>query len=111
MLPETKYSYKEIVLEENDIVIMMTDGVTEFRTHDEMNSRKVITSLILENKYLSAQQLCNLLYKQIEEIQDFKLSDDFTVVIIKNRVSTFVITGIKLIKYGGGVLYGYVDTL
>lgn len=83
VLSETKFSYNEITLEENDIVIMMTDGVTEFRAHDEMNSREVISSLILENKHLSAQQLCNLLYKQIEEIQDFKLSDDFTVVIIK----------------------------
>jgi len=83
VLPETKYFYNEIALEENDIVIMMTDGVTEFRSHDELNSREVITSLIVENKYLSAQQLCNLLYKQIEKIQDFKLSDDFTIAIIK----------------------------
>ncbi|MFC9542645.1 PP2C family protein-serine/threonine phosphatase [Lysinibacillus sp. NPDC056959] len=83
VLPETKYSYNEITLEENDIVIMMTDGVTEFRLLDELNAREVITSLIFENKYLSAQELCNLLYKQIEKIQDFKLSDDFTIAIIK----------------------------
>ncbi|MFJ7733794.1 PP2C family protein-serine/threonine phosphatase [Lysinibacillus sp. NPDC097231] len=83
VMPEIKYSYKEISLEENDIIIIMTDGVTEFRSRDELNSREVITSLISENKHLSAQQLCNLLYKQIEKIQDFKLSDDFTVVIIK----------------------------
>ncbi|OXS72361.1 phosphoserine phosphatase [Lysinibacillus sp. KCTC 33748] len=84
VLPETKYSYNEITLEENDIVIMMTDGVTEFRLQDELNAREVITSLVFENKYLSAQELCNLLYKQIEKIQDFKLTDDFTIAIIKN---------------------------
>ncbi|KOS63355.1 PP2C family protein-serine/threonine phosphatase [Lysinibacillus agricola] len=83
VLSETKYSYNEILLEDKDIVIMMTDGVTEFRSRDELNSREIITSLIKENKHVSAQQLCNLLYKQIEKIQDFKLSDDFTVVIIK----------------------------
>jgi len=84
VLSESKYSYNEIFLEDKDIVIMMTDGVTEFRSRDDLNSREIITSLIVENKHVSAQQLCNLLYKQIEKIQDFKLSDDFTVVIIKN---------------------------
>jgi len=48
-----------------------------------LNEREIITTLIVENKYLSAQELCNLLYKQIEKIQDFKLSDDFTIAIIK----------------------------
>ncbi|WP_374964993.1 PP2C family protein-serine/threonine phosphatase [Lysinibacillus sp. RS5] len=84
VLSESKYSYNEIFLEDKDIVVMMTDGVTEFRSRDDLNSREIITSLIVENKHVSAQQLCNLLYKQIEKIQDFKLSDDFTVVIIKN---------------------------
>ncbi|MDM5250549.1 MULTISPECIES: PP2C family protein-serine/threonine phosphatase [unclassified Lysinibacillus] len=83
VLSDSKYSYNEILLEDNDIVVMMTDGVTEFRARDDLNSREVITSLIVENKHVSAQHLCNLLYKQIEKIQDFKLSDDFTVVILK----------------------------
>lgn len=83
VLPETKYIYKEITLEKNDIILMMTDGVTEFRSREEWNSREIITALIAKNKHLTAQELCNLLYKQIEELQDFKLSDDFTVVILK----------------------------
>ncbi len=84
ILPEIKYSYNEIPLEEQDVVVIMTDGVTEFRgQHDELNSREVITSLIAEHRHQSAQELCNLLYKKIERIQNFKLSDDFTVVIIK----------------------------
>ncbi|QDQ01105.1 PP2C family protein-serine/threonine phosphatase [Lysinibacillus fusiformis] len=85
VLPEFKYSYNEILLEEQDIVIIMTDGVTEFRAHDELNSRDIITSLIVKHKHLAAQELCNLLYKEIERIQDFKLSDDFSVVIIKKE--------------------------
>ncbi len=62
---------------------MMTDGVTEFRGQDDLNSRDIIATLIKENKYLSAQQLCLLLYREIEKVQNFKLSDDFTVVIFK----------------------------
>ncbi len=83
VLPETTYSFHEIVLEENDLVIMMTDGVTEFRAQESLNSREVITALIKENKHLTAQQLCQILYKEIEKVQNFKLTDDFTVVILK----------------------------
>lgn len=83
VLSETNYTFHEIVLEENDLIIMMTDGVTEFRVKDELNSREVITTLIKENRHLSAQQLCQLLYKEIERVQNFKLFDDFTVVILK----------------------------
>jgi len=83
VLSETKYTFHEIVLEEEDLIIMMTDGVTEFRGQDDLNSRDIIATLIKENKYLSAQQLCLLLYREIEKVQNFKLSDDFTVVIFK----------------------------
>ncbi|MED3876714.1 PP2C family protein-serine/threonine phosphatase [Lysinibacillus capsici] len=83
VLSETNYTFHEIVLEENDLIIMMTDGVTEFRVKEELYSREVITTLIKENRHLSAQQLCQLLYKEIERVQNFKLFDDFTVVILK----------------------------
>ncbi|GLC89396.1 PP2C family protein-serine/threonine phosphatase [Lysinibacillus piscis] len=83
VLPDTKYAFNEVTIEENDIIIIMTDGVTEFRFHDDFNARDLITTIIEKNKFLSAQQLCTLLYEQIEQMQDFKLSDDFTVVIIK----------------------------
>lgn len=83
VLSETKYTFHEIVLEENDLIIMMTDGVTEFRVKEDLNAREVITTLIKENRHLSAQQLCQLLYKEIERVQNFKLFDDFTVVILK----------------------------
>ena len=83
VLPEVKYSHYEITLEAGDMVVMMTDGVTEFRTNEELDARKVITSLIAEHKHLSAQQLCAFLHKEIERLQNFKLTDDFTVVIIK----------------------------
>lgn len=82
-MSETKYTFHEIVLEENDLIIMMTDGVTEFRVKEDLNAREIITTLIKENRHLSAQQLCQLLYKEIERVQNFKLFDDFTVVILK----------------------------
>lgn len=83
VLPEVNYSHYEISLEAGDIVIIMTDGVTEFRTNEELNSREVITSLIAKHKHLTAQQICTLLHNEIERLQNFKLTDDFTVVIIK----------------------------
>lgn len=83
ILPEVSYSHYEISLEAGDIVIMMTDGVTEFRKNEELDSREVITSLVSKHKHLTAQQLCLLLHNEIERIQNFNLTDDFTVVILK----------------------------
>ena len=83
VLPEVKYLHYEITLEAGDMVVMMTDGVTEFRKNEELNAREVIPSLIAKHKHLSAQQLCAMLHKEIERLLDFKLTDDFTVVIIK----------------------------
>lgn len=83
IVPEMSYSHYNIPLEVGDMVVIMTDGVTEFRKNEELDSREVIVSLINKHKHLTAQQLCLLLHKEIERIQNFKLTDDFTVVILK----------------------------
>ena len=83
ILPEAKYTQQDIELKEGDFVILMTDGVTDFRNREEFDSREIIRGLALENRHLSAREMCEAIYEELKKLHEFKLEDDFTVVIIK----------------------------
>lgn len=83
VMPEVKYAQYDIKLAKGDFIMMMTDGVTEFRKQDEVDSRKVIEELARQYIHLSAQEICEKLYEELKKLQDFGLEDDFTVVILK----------------------------
>lgn len=85
VLPEVKYPQFTISLQKNDFIVMMTDGVTEFRTKLDLDSREIITSIIFSVRHLSSQEICEHVYKELEKLQDFKISDDFTIVVLKNK--------------------------
>lgn len=83
IMPEMKYEQTEIQLYEGDFIIMMTDGVTEFRHDAKLDLRKIIEQLAFTHRHLSAQEMCEKLYEQLQELQEDGLDDDFTVVILK----------------------------
>ena len=83
VMPEVKYPQFEIEVDEGDFIVMMTDGVTEFRKQEDLDSREVIEGLLLNLKHLNAQQMCDVMYKELQKLQEFGLEDDFTVVILK----------------------------
>ncbi|MGN7479637.1 PP2C family protein-serine/threonine phosphatase [Solibacillus silvestris] len=83
VMPEVKYPQYEIRLGENDFIIMITDGVTDFRKQGELDPRDVIKSLALSYSHLSAQEMCEKMYAYLKALPDFDLEDDFTVVIFK----------------------------
>ena len=83
VLPEVKYPQYEIELEEDDFIVMITDGVTDFRKQGELDPRDVIKNLSLIYRNLSAQEMCEKMYAYLKALPDFDLEDDFTVVIFK----------------------------
>lgn len=83
VMPEVKYPQFDVTLDQGDFIVMMTDGVTEFRKQADVDSREIIEELLLEYLDLSAQKMCEMLYKELQKLQDFGLEDDFTVVILK----------------------------
>ncbi|GGG24910.1 phosphoserine phosphatase RsbU [Lysinibacillus alkalisoli] len=83
IVPTTKYKRSEVLLEDGDIIVIVTDGVTEFRRDDTVDERQVVASLIHDVKGLPAQSICEYLYSELEEMQEFELKDDFSVVVIK----------------------------
>ncbi|HSI66461.1 MAG TPA: PP2C family protein-serine/threonine phosphatase [Planococcus sp. (in: firmicutes)] len=81
--PVATYEEHTVHLEKNDLVIMMTDGVTEGRTSQGFISREVIFELIERKKDHSAQEIVHYVYEELERMQNAEFKDDFTLVIYK----------------------------
>ncbi|HEU5140729.1 MAG TPA: PP2C family protein-serine/threonine phosphatase [Bacillales bacterium] len=84
--PDTKYREFEMPIEIGDMIVLLSDGVTECRTEKGFIEREEITSLIRENLHLSAQEIVNRVYEELERLQDFQLRDDFTLIILRRNV-------------------------
>ncbi|MEG0380683.1 MAG: PP2C family protein-serine/threonine phosphatase, partial [Kurthia sp.] len=85
VMSEVKYLQYDIELEVNDFILMITDGVTDFRKQGDLDPRNVIKELVLNYIDFSAQEMCEKMYAYLKNLSDFKLEDDFTVVIFKNK--------------------------
>lgn len=83
ILQEVKYNQHDIKLNDNDFLILMTDGVTDFREMEEFDSRDYIKDLALSISHLTAQEMCEVIYKKMQELLNFNIEDDFTIVVIK----------------------------
>ena len=83
VMPEVKYPQCDIKLGDADFILMMTDGVTEFRKKAGVDPLEIIQNLALTYNHLSAREMCEKLYEHLRELQELVLEDDFTVVIFK----------------------------
>lgn len=81
--PAAVYEEHSVTLEKGDMVIMMTDGVTEGRTEEGFIERDVIYELIEQKKDEPAQAIVQHVYDELERMQNAELQDDFTLVIYK----------------------------
>ena len=79
------YEEKEYILEPNDILLMMTDGVTEmFNSNEEMYETNLIEKQIKEITHLPAQEIIDHLFKYAHEWRGNEpLHDDMTMLILK----------------------------
>ncbi|MFG6150409.1 PP2C family protein-serine/threonine phosphatase [Halobacillus sp. B23F22_1] len=69
-----------------DMIIMLTDGVTECRQGDRFIEEDEVLEIIEQYAHLPAQETVEQVYKHFERLQDFHLRDDFTLIILKRRV-------------------------
>ena len=81
----SEYEEKEYSLEPGDILILMTDGVTEmYNSAEEMYETKFIEQQLKENSNLSAREIVNQLFKHAHEWRGNEpLRDDMTILILK----------------------------
>jgi sigma-B regulation protein RsbU (phosphoserine phosphatase) len=82
----TNYQEFEKEIDPGDMMILLSDGVTECRTEKGFIEREEITELIRNNIHLSAQEMVNNVYGELERLQDFELRDDFTLIILRREV-------------------------
>ncbi|KAB2330557.1 PP2C family protein-serine/threonine phosphatase [Bacillus mesophilum] len=83
---KTKYSQYERSVDVGDMIILMSDGVTECRTEDGFIERESLLELIKKFIHLEAQDIVTSVYKELEKMQDLQLRDDFTLIIFKRKV-------------------------
>ncbi|KMM36306.1 PP2C family protein-serine/threonine phosphatase [Guptibacillus hwajinpoensis] len=83
---KTSYQEYQRVLYGNDMVIMLSDGVTECRSSSGFIERDEIVAMIRKYIHLSAQEIVDEVYRELERLQEFELRDDFTLVILRREV-------------------------
>ncbi|WP_101846594.1 PP2C family protein-serine/threonine phosphatase [Halobacillus sp. Marseille-P3879] len=83
---EATYEQCTKKIEVGDMIIMLTDGVTECRQGDRFIEEEEVLEIIQQYAHLPAQETVEQVYKHFERLQDFHLRDDFTLIILKRRV-------------------------
>jgi phosphoserine phosphatase RsbU/P len=83
---DVTYEEYQKQVEPGDMIVLLSDGVTESRIDGELIERFVITELIWEYRNLPAQEMVTKIYSFFEKIQNFDMRDDFTLIILKRRV-------------------------
>lgn len=84
--PDTEYKEYELIIEKNDMIILLTDGVTECRDGERFIESQEVLSIIRKYAYLPAQEMVDNVYKHFERLQEFQLRDDFTLLILRKKV-------------------------
>ncbi|MEQ6376711.1 PP2C family protein-serine/threonine phosphatase [Bacillaceae bacterium S4-13-58] len=82
---DSKVSYASFTqkVEKGDMLILLTDGVTECRKGDQFIERDEIIQVLEQYKSLPAQEMVEEVFRHFERIQDFELRDDFTMIVLR----------------------------
>lgn len=86
VLPDAKYEQFQIKLELGDMIVLLTDGVTECLRGERFITREEVVEVIESFSYLPAQEHVEKVYDHFFQLDDFKVRDDFTLIIIKKTV-------------------------
>ncbi|WP_099223421.1 PP2C family protein-serine/threonine phosphatase [Listeria costaricensis] len=70
-------------VQKEDIIFIMSDGVTESRTEGGFIERDELTALFARYLSLETQEMVEEIYNQLLKMQNFILRDDFTLICIK----------------------------
>lgn len=84
--PDSDYRQYEHILNKGDMVILLTDGVTECRQGSRFIETEEVLDVIKQYTHLPAQEIVNGVYKHFERLQNFQLRDDFTLIVLRKLV-------------------------
>ncbi|WP_342490278.1 PP2C family protein-serine/threonine phosphatase [Bacillus sp. FSL R5-0443] len=80
------YSQYEQHMDEGDMIVLFSDGVTECRTENGFLERSDIQRMLEEHMDCPAQDMVKNIYDSLLRLQDFQLHDDFTLIVLKRKV-------------------------
>ena len=85
LFPDASYARRTVILNNHDVLVLYTDGITEMFNEDEEEfGEKRLENLVVRNASCSAQELTQLI---VEAAEDFAIEegevDDKTLVVIK----------------------------
>ncbi|HLR22274.1 MAG TPA: SpoIIE family protein phosphatase [Pseudogracilibacillus sp.] len=83
VLKNTAYRQYELTLKKGDMIVLLTDGVTECRWEDRFVNKEEVISIIKKYADLPAQEHVEKVYDHFNQYIGFDLRDDFTLIIIK----------------------------
>ena len=86
VLKNTHYQQYETTIDDGDMIVLLTDGVTECRSGNRFIKRDELTDIIKKYAHLPAQQHVEQVYIHLNYLEEFELKDDFTLIIIKKLV-------------------------
>lgn len=85
VLPDSNYQQYEFKIKKNDMIILLTDGVTECRQGQRFIEIEEVLAQIRKYANYPTQELVHQVYKYFERLQDFHLKDDFTLIVIRKE--------------------------
>lgn len=80
---QTKYPLYEKKIDIGDMLIFVSDGVTESRIDGEFIDKEFLINEFRKNIHLHPREIVMKVYKHLLKLQHYKLRDDFTIIIIK----------------------------
>lgn len=86
VLKHTVYKQYEIEINKGDMIVLLTDGVTECQRGERFVKREEVIEVIEKYAHLPAQKHVEQVYMHFNQLDDFELKDDFTLIIIKKVV-------------------------
>ncbi|MHA6253007.1 PP2C family protein-serine/threonine phosphatase [Oceanobacillus sp. CAU 1775] len=87
VMEEVEYEERRLTINKNDLVIFLTDGVTECRDGDRFIEIDEVLDVIRKYVHLPAQEIVEAVFKHFEKLQDFHLKDDFSLLILRKQFS------------------------
>lgn len=83
----TDVNYQEFVIDlcPGDMLILLTDGVTERRVGDTFLQREDLVTFIQEKVGSPAQEIVDHLYRKLLQVSNFDLPDDYTMLILRRQ--------------------------
>ncbi|BAH41479.1 phosphoserine phosphatase [Brevibacillus brevis NBRC 100599] len=83
LCPNSEYEVQEICLEINDVLILLTDGVTECKNNRYYLQREELVHHLQKEVGESAQKMANGLYNRLLLLSQFNLLDDYTMIVLR----------------------------